>query len=71
MLELVVKGTGTCFALEAANIAEPILFTGISTKCKPFATKSRCFNKENSDLIAMEIGKLQKGGIIEPRMSLW
>ena len=67
LLEL-VKGTGACYALEAANIAKPTLFPGISTKCKPIATKSRCFNKEDADFIAMEIGKLQKDGIIEPSM---
>ena len=67
--EVVVKGTSACFALEAANIVETTLFPGISTKCKPIATKSRCFNKEDSDFIAMEIGKLQKDEIIEPSMS--
>ena len=67
MLELVVKGTGACFALEAANIAESTLFPGISTKCKPITTKSRCFKLE--DFIAMEIGKLQKDGVIELSMS--
>ena len=65
--ELVVKGTGACFVLEAANIIDPSLFRGISTKCKPIATKSRCFNKE--DFIAMKIGKLQKDRIMEPSMS--
>ena len=69
--ELVKEGTGACFAIEAANIAEPTLFPKISIKCKPIATKSRCFNEEGSDFIVMEIGKLQKDGIIEPSMSLW
>ena len=69
--ELVVKGTGVCFALEAANTTGPTLFPGISTKYKPNPTKSRCFNKEDSDFIAMEISKLQKDGIIEPSMSPW
>ena len=71
MPELVVKGTGACFALEAANIAEPTLFPGILTKCKLIAINSRCFNKEDLDFIAMGIGKLQKNGIIELSMSPW
>ena len=69
--ELVVKGTVARFALEAANIVEPTLFLGISTKHKPIPTKSRCFNKEDLDFIAIESGKLQKDGIIEPNMSPW
>ena len=66
-----MKGTGACFALETANIAELTLFPGISTKCTPTATKLRCFNEEESDFIAMEIGKIQKDRIIEPSMSPW
>ena len=69
LTEFVVKGTGAWFALEAANIAEPSLFLGISTKCKPIATKSKCFNKEDSEFMAMEIGKLQEDAIIEHNMS--
>ena len=69
--ELVVKGTGAYFALEAASIAESTLFQGISTKCKQIVTKSRYSNKEDSDFIAMEIGKLQKDGINETSMSPW
>ena len=64
--ELVVKGTGAYFAKEAANIAKLTLFLWISTKCKLIATKSRCFNKEDLDFIAMEIGKLQKMGLLNP-----
>ena len=66
-----MKSTGAYFAFEAANIVEPTLFPGISTKCKLITTESRCFDKEDSDLIAMEIGKLQKDEIIEPNMSPW
>ncbi|GAB1600402.1 uncharacterized protein LOC115215493, partial [Argonauta hians] len=44
--ELVVKGTGTCLALKAANLPEPTLFPGISAGCKPIATKSRRFSEE-------------------------
>lgn len=69
--ELVVKGTGACLALEAADIAEPTLFPGISAKCKPIATKSRRFSKEDSDFIAVEISKLLEDGIIEPSISPW
>ena len=56
-------------AVKATNIAEPTWFPGISNKYKLTATKSRCFNKEGFDFIAMEIGKLQKDGIIESNMS--
>lgn len=69
--ELVVKGTGACLAMEAADIAEPTLFPGISPKCKPIATKSRRFSKEDSDFIAVEISKLLEDGIIEPSISPW
>lgn len=66
-----MKGTGASLALEAADIAEPTLFPGISAKCKSIATKSRHFSKEDSDFIAVEISKLLGDGIIEPRISPW
>ena len=42
-----------------------------SQECELIATQSGCFNKADSDFIAMEIGKLQKDGIIQPSMSPW
>ncbi|GAB1599994.1 uncharacterized protein LOC115215493, partial [Argonauta hians] len=69
--ELVVKGTGTCLALKAANLPEPTLFPGISAGCKPIATKSRRFSEEDLKFIAMEVDKLLDDGIIEPSVSPW
>ena len=57
--------------LTALNIDPPPLFQYLSADCKPVATKSRRYSKEDKDFITAEVQQLLEKGIIEPSDSPW
>ena len=57
--------------MTALNIDPPPLFQYLSADCKPVATKSRRYSKEDKDLITAEVQQLLEKGIIEPSDSPW
>ena len=57
--------------LTTLNIDPPPLFQYLSTDCKPIATKSRRYSKEDKDFITAEVQQLIEKGIIEPSDSPW
>ena len=67
---IIPKLTPVC-ALSAAQLEEPSLFANLRPDCKPIATKSRRFSKEDQDFIQREINQLLSEGIIEPINSPW
>ena len=67
---LIPKSIPTC-ALAAAELEEPSLFANLRPECKPIASKSRRFSKEDQDFIQQEINKLLSEGIIEPSNLPW
>ena len=71
--DLVIPGLvpNQACALTAASIDEPSLSANLHPDCKPIATKSRQFSKENQELIDPEVTKLLSQGIIEPSTSPW
>ena len=57
--------------LTALNIDLPPLFQYLSADCKPVATKSRRYSKEDKDFITAEVQRLLEKGIIAPSDSPW
>ncbi|XP_046863329.1 uncharacterized protein LOC124457082 [Xenia sp. Carnegie-2017] len=55
----------------AASIEEPSLFANLLPECKPIASKSRQFSREDQEFIKQEINHLLVEGIIEPSTSPW
>lgn len=53
--DLLMRNTGTCYALQAAYTEEPAFFPNITSIFKPIARKSSCFSKENQKFIYIEI----------------
>ena len=58
-------------ALTAMKVEPPSLFAHLRADCKPIATKSRFYSKENRSFIRDEIKRLLDEGIIEPSNSPW
>lgn len=58
-------------ALTAASVIEPTLFPALRSSCKPIATQSRRFSKDDRDFIGQEVSNLLSHKIIEPSMSPW
>ena len=69
--ELIIPTFTPVCAFSAASIEEPSLFTNPIPGCKPIASKSRRFSKEDQKFIQQEITKLLSEGIIEPSVSPW
>ncbi len=67
---MIPKSTPVC-ALSAASVEEPSLFANLRPDCKPIASKSRRFSKEDQDFIQQEVNQLLSEGIIEPSNSPW
>ena len=65
------KQSSNVCSLAKANVSEVSLFSSIDPKVRPYATKSRKFNEENSKFIEAEIQKLLQEGIIEESKSPW
>ncbi|XP_048589516.1 uncharacterized protein LOC125573188 [Nematostella vectensis] len=58
-------------ALSAAEMEEPSLFANLLPDCKPVASKSRQFGKEDQEFVEQEVNSLLSEGIIEPSTSPW
>lgn len=58
-------------AFAKASIEEPSLFANLLPGCKPIASKSRRFSKEDQEFIHQETNRLLSEGIIEPSTSPW
>ncbi len=61
---MIPKSTAVC-ALSAASVEEPSRFVNLRPDCKPIASKSRRFSKED------QVNRLLSEGIIEPSNSPW
>ena len=53
-----------------ANVEAPYLFEFLSENCKPVASRSRSYSKEDKNFIEQEIKRLLDENIIEPLRSL-
>ena len=49
----------------------PQLFVNLSDDCRPIATKSRKYSRDDSVFISSEVKRLLAEGIIEPSLSPW
>lgn len=58
-------------AVTVASVLEPSLFPALPPSCKPIATQSRRFSKDDRDFIDQEINKMLSDNIIEPSISAW
>ena len=54
-----------------ANVEAPYLFEFLSENCKPVASRSRSYSKEDKNFIEQEIKRLLDEDIIEPSRSPW
>lgn len=68
LLEVVMRNTGTCYAIGTANMAEPTLFPNITSIFKLY-TKYRCFSQKK--VIDMQINKHLSNKIIETSIPPW
>ena len=57
--------------LSRLNVSPPSLFGSLSPNCKPIASKSCRYSKEDQLFIEMEVQCMLKEGIIEPASSPW
>ena len=69
--ELIIPNSAPICAVTAATIDEPSLFLNLLSDCKPIASKSRRFSKDDQDLIHQEVTKLLSQDIIEISSSPW
>lgn len=69
--ELKIPNITPVCALAKASIEEPSLFANLLPGCKPIASKSRRFSKEDQEFIHQETNRLLSEGIIEPSTSPW
>ena len=69
--EVIVNENNSLCILEAAEVDLPTLFPNITPKCKPIATKSRRFSKEDTEFIGSEVNKLLADNVIETSISPW
>ena len=57
--------------LSTLNIDPPSPFCNLSDDCRPIATKSRYYSREDLDFISKEVDRMLHEGIIEPSKSPW
>lgn len=69
--ELTLKGDEAYCALAAATLDQPSLFPNLSPNCKPIASRSRRFSKDDQEFIGEEVDRLLTEGIIETCVSPW
>ena len=69
--ELIIPNSAPVCALSAATIDEPSLFSNLLPDCKPTASKSRRFSKDDQHIIQQEVSKLLSEGIVEISSSPW
>ena len=63
--ELIIPNSAPVCAVSEATIDEPSLFSNLLPDCKPIASKSRRFSKDDQDFIQQEVSKLLSEGIVE------
>ena len=69
--ELIIPNSPPVCAVSAARIDEPSLVSNLLPDCKPIASKSRRFSKDDEDFIQQEVCKLLSEGIVEISSSPW
>ena len=69
--QLNIPNSAPVCAVSAATIDEPSLFSNLLPDCKPIASKSRRFSKDDQDFIQNEVSKLLTEGIVEISSSPW
>ena len=57
--------------LSSLNMDPPQLFANLSDDCRPIATKSCKYSRDDSVFISTEVKRLLAEGIIEPSLSPW
>ena len=57
--------------LTTLDVTPPPLLQHLSEECKPIATKSRKYSREDQEFVKTETNRLLAEGIIEPNNSLW
>ena len=73
--DLIIKGKpspveGFC-AVAQADLQCPPLFANLTKDCKPIATKSRRYSKDDSEFIEREVHTWLKDGVCRPSNSPW
>ena len=58
-------------SVAAAKVTAPPLFEYLSDDCKPIATRSRQYSRDDQRIISSEIKRMLKADIIEPSRSPW
>ena len=69
--DLVIPNPIPVCPLSEASLGEPSLFVNLLPSCKPIATKSQCFSKNDQAFIHQEITRLLAENIIECSTSTW
>ena len=69
--ELFIPNSAPVCAVSAATLDELSLFSNLLPDCKPIASKSRRFSKDDQDFIQQEVSKLLSEGIVEISSSPW
>ena len=69
--KLIIPNSTPICAISAATIDEPSLFSNLLPDCKPIASKSRRFSKDDQDFIQQEVTKHLSEDIIEISSSPW
>ena len=69
--DLVIPNLIPVSALSEASLGKPSLFANLFPSCKPNATKSRRFSKDDQAIIHHYITSLLTENIIEPNTSPW
>ena len=68
---MIIPNSAPVCAVSAATIDEPSFFLNLLPDCKPIASKSRRFSKDDQDFIQQEVSKLLSEGIVEISSSHW
>ena len=69
--ELIIPNSEPVCAVSAATIDEPSLFSNLLPDCKPIASKSRRFSKDDQDFTQQKVFTLLSEGIVESSSSPW
>ena len=65
------KPSRSVCGLSSLNMDPPQLFANLSHDCRPIATKSCKYSRDDSVFISSEVKRLLAEGIIEPSLSPW
>jgi len=58
-------------SLASANVQPPRLFEHLQYGCKPIATRSRSYSRDDQKFITSEVQRLLAEDVIEPSSSPW